>query len=185
MYGPGIRIGFYLQWFSEILASRTVHDEIPEMRLSNSLFTGATLIALVVQTAEDKLRPIEIYVILLLICESYLYLIPLNVWRIMKRQRPELEAGKLKDFGVLNRSLMVSAVVFQIWFWIRATKNVAGNKCEEFGFFFGKVRLHGRRFVAANFMLYYFLGWCCIIDLHVGIARVLKRISRKEDEEFL
>jgi hypothetical protein len=41
LYGLGIRVGFYLQWYSTILASWIAPSEVPSMRLSNFFFFAA------------------------------------------------------------------------------------------------------------------------------------------------
>jgi hypothetical protein len=75
MYGLGIRIGFYLQWYSAILASSVAPSEINPLRFSNSLFIAATFLALIIQTARDTLDPIDIYIVSLLIFGFNFYLV--------------------------------------------------------------------------------------------------------------
>ena len=60
MYGLGIRIGFYLQWFGTILALCVARGEVQGMRLSNSLFVASTFLALIIQTEQNNLKPVEI-----------------------------------------------------------------------------------------------------------------------------
>jgi hypothetical protein len=75
MYGVGIRVGFYLQWYSCILASWISRVEVPSMRIANLMFVSATFLAMIIQTFENKIRPVEIYISLLLTFGGYLYLV--------------------------------------------------------------------------------------------------------------
>jgi hypothetical protein len=81
MYGVGIRVGFYLQWYSCILASWISRVEVPSMRISNLMFVSATFLATIIQTVENRVRPVEIYIFLLLTFGGYLYLVRLVVSR--------------------------------------------------------------------------------------------------------
>jgi hypothetical protein len=85
MYGLGIRIGFYLQWYSSILAAWLAPSEIEGLRFTNSLFVASTFLALIISTASDasNLHPVDIYVTLLLTFRYYVFLVPLYAWRIL------------------------------------------------------------------------------------------------------
>ncbi|KAE8448815.1 hypothetical protein EG329_008817 [Mollisiaceae sp. DMI_Dod_QoI] len=76
MYGRGIRIGFYLQWFGSIIASIPLpprHSSLPitlapgeseNATFGLVVFIIATFLALLKQAKE--LAPVEIYILLLL-----------------------------------------------------------------------------------------------------------------------
>ena len=68
MYGLGIRIGFYLQWYAGGFASWLALSEVVELRLTNSVFIAATFLALLIQVILDvsNLQVVEVYIILLL-----------------------------------------------------------------------------------------------------------------------
>ncbi len=72
MYGLGIRIGFYLQWFGASLASWIARSEVKPLRFSNSLFVAAAFLALIIQVSKGGLRAVEIYIVLLLMFGAYL-----------------------------------------------------------------------------------------------------------------
>ena len=68
-------------------------------------------------------------------------------------------------------------MVFKLWFWVHVANDVRfRNGCQEYGFFFSKVRLDGSGFVAGNVVI-------CILILigcfGVGVAACLK-VSQDE-----
>ena len=77
MYGLGIRIGFYLQWYAGDFASWLALSEVVELRLTNSVFITATLLALLIQVILDvsNLQVFEVYIILLLTFGYYLFFV--------------------------------------------------------------------------------------------------------------
>lgn len=72
MYGLGIRLGYYLQWFGIILASPLAPDEVPNARFALALFISATFQALIIQIVRRNLYIVEIYVVLLLTFGAYI-----------------------------------------------------------------------------------------------------------------
>jgi hypothetical protein len=58
MYGLGIRLAFYLQWFGRILAAWIARSEVPNFAFSNIVFISATF-ALIIQTVRRNLKPVE------------------------------------------------------------------------------------------------------------------------------
>ena len=186
MYGLGIRTGFYLQWFGTILALWIARGEVQGMRLSNSLFVAATFLALIIQTGKDNLKPVEIYIILLMTFGGYLYFVPLYIWRLLTGFAPEWDPSRYplvnagKGFSVLNFVLLVSVSLFQLWFWIRKVESVGSDGCQEYGFFFAQLRLNEKGFVVANILFHFFLLLCCLFVLCISIG---KRLEILEEEE--
>jgi len=186
MYGLGIRIGFYLQWFGNILALWVARGEVQGMRWSNSLFIAATFLALIIQTEKDNLRPVEIYIILLLTFGGYLYFVPLYIWRLLTGCAPEWDPSRFplvkarKLFSALNFLLLVTVSLFQLWFWISKVESVGSDGCQEYGFFFAKLRLNEKGFVVANILFHFFLLLCCLVVLCITIGKVLKILEKKE-----
>jgi len=184
MYGLGIRLGFYIQWYSTILASWIARSEVPGLRLSNFLFVAATFLALIIQTAKKKLRPVEIYIVLLLTFGGYLYLVPLYIWRLLTGCTPRWDPSRYsrvkigKMFSALNFALVISVSGFQIWFWITKVKvsrfgNASPNTCRPYGFFFEKFHLNGMGFVIANIAFHSLLLACCAFVLALLIVKQL------------
>jgi hypothetical protein len=179
MYGLGIRIGFYLQWFGTILALWIARSEVPGMRLSNSLFVAATFLALIIQTEKNNLKAVEIYVILLLTFGGYLYFVPLYIWRLLTGCTPELDPSRYplvnasRMFSALNFLLLVSVSIFQLWFWISKVDRVGFDGCEPYGFFFARLRLNGIGFMVANILFHFILLFCCLGVLCITISKGL------------
>ena len=179
MYGLGIRIGFYLQWYGGIMATMIAKSEIVGLRISNALFIAATFLALLIQVANNKLWLVEIYIILLLTFGSYLYFVPLYVWRLITgcstrwdpSRYPRVRAGKL--YSALNFFLLLSVTVFQLWFWCTGVKGSHPDSCTEYGFLFGRVRLSNTAFVALNIVLYLLLLLVCVGVLVITIRKQL------------
>lgn len=177
MYGLGIRVGFYLQWFGKILATWVARKEVTGMRLSESLFIAATFLALIIQTSRDNLRPVEIYVILLLTFGGYLHFVPLYVWRLLIGCDPDLDPSRHprvkpgKMFSRLNFSLLSTVCIFQLWFWIGKVSNIGRGGCTEFGFLFARIRLNQRGFVVVNVVLYFLLLLCCMAVLGISVGK--------------
>jgi predicted branched-subunit amino acid permease len=85
MYGLGIRLGYYFQWYGAIMARWIAPSEVKTLAFSIDLFVAATFLALIVLTANDieSLEPVETYIVLLLMFGAYLALVPIYVWRLL------------------------------------------------------------------------------------------------------
>ncbi len=165
------------RWFGKILASWVAREEVAGMRISNFLFIAATFLALVIQTNQDNLRPVEMYIILLLTFGAYLSLVPLYLWRLLIGCIPELDPSKYprvrigKMFSRLNFLFLVAICIFQLWFWIGRVQDVGDDGCTEYGFFFAKVRLDQKAFVVVNVILYFLLLLCCVGILCISAGK--------------
>ena len=97
MYGLGIRLGYYLQWFGAIFASWIAPSEVNSLRFSIDLFVAATFLALVILTANDadSLEPVEIYIVLLLMFGAYLALVPIYLLRMVTRCDPYWDPSRV------------------------------------------------------------------------------------------
>ncbi|KAH6706454.1 hypothetical protein BKA61DRAFT_139130 [Leptodontidium sp. MPI-SDFR-AT-0119] len=186
MYGLGIRIGFYFQWFGTILATWVARKEVTGMRLSGFFFVVAIFLALLIQTDRDNLRPAEIYIILLLTFGGYLHFVPLYVWRLLvgcdpdldPTRHPRVKAGKI--FTGLNFFLLITVCVFQLWFWIGRVPSLAREGCTEFGFLFARVRLNQRGFVVVHVILYFLLLLFCVGILGIFVGKRWGLLEEKE-----
>ena len=169
MYGIGIRIGFYLQWYTNILASWVAPREADGLDFSNTVFITATFIALIIQTIRHRLITVEIYIILLLCFGGYIYLVPLYAWRILTGCNPMLDPSrwsrvvKSKFFSLVNFWMLISVSCFQLWFWFSEVSRLdQNNGCQTYGFLFSKVPLSGKTFIVLNIILQFLLLLCCI-----------------------
>ena len=168
MYGPGIRISFYLQWTAYILATLIAPSEVPSLRLAISLSMFVTFVALVLQVTKGSLQAVEIHIVLLFLFGSNLIVAPALLWSFITRfdfrwdpfrvtrTKP---AGRL--FVHLYSILLEACCLFQLWFWTsgvlqaryrprrrqcarRTSAGIYNDVCSDsrYGFLFGKVRLN-------------------------------------------
>lgn len=184
MYGLGIRIGFYLQWYSAILASSVAPSEINSLRFSNSLFIAATFVALIVQTARDTLDPIDIYIVSLLMFGFNFYLVPLFLYRAVIGCSPAWDPSRWprvkqgRTFSLLNWVLVIGASAFQLWFWAKGVlaANRSGVNCVAYGFGFVRVPLTVKGFRIGNIILY-------VLLLGISIFILLATARQAEDPD--
>jgi hypothetical protein len=171
MYGLGIRVGFYVQWYSTILGAWIAPSEVPGMRLSNSFFVSATFLALIIQVARDNLTTADIYITLLLIFGGYLYLVPVYIWRLVTGFNPRWDPSRFSRvkngqlFSSMNFMLLVAVSAYQLWFWLRKVKDNDIPGCIEYGFFFSRFPLKARGFVIANIVFESILLAVCVFVL--------------------
>ena len=182
MYGLGIRIGFYLQWYAGDLASWFAPSEVQGIRLTNSVFIAATFLALLIQIIRSisNLQVVEVYTILLLTFGYYLFLVPLYAWRILTGYNPALDPTRWHQvwpgevYSVLNFLLIVAVASFHLWFWFHRVPQLDGQACQQYGFFFAKIRLNRKGFEVLNLLFYFLLLSFCAIML---FTTVLKRAN--------
>ena len=148
MYGLGIRLGYYLQWFAVIIAAWIAPSEVGSLRLGNLFFVAATFLALIVQIALQNIETVEIYVVLLLTFGSSFHLVPILLWRFCTGFRPKWDpsrAPKAKPvsplFNFLFSALLVAVTSFQIWFWVAKVPRLAPTDCPSYGFLFARMPL--------------------------------------------
>ncbi|KAM4065876.1 hypothetical protein HRG_000038 [Hirsutella rhossiliensis] len=160
MYGLGIRISSYVQWFAAIVFQRTGPESLPEIRLLGLLLSGGVAIGLLHQISQGKLDAAAIYVLLLLATGPHTFLVPVYIWRALTCCDPfwnPLEGygeEQLRVFRVLNFALIITASSIGVWFY--TTHLPALNRgCVQYGFFFGKTSLDDNApFAALNALLY-------------------------------
>ncbi|KAK3331474.1 hypothetical protein B0H66DRAFT_97898 [Apodospora peruviana] len=194
MYGLGIRIAFYLQWFGTILASWIARTEVPGLRLANSFFIGATFLALIIQASYSAptIRAVDIYITLLLTYGSYYYYVPVYLWRIVTMCNPFWDPSRWPRvpttvlYRRLNLILLVAVTCFQMWFWTNGVKALgSGGDCQEYGFFFTQVPLHADLFIAVNIFFAVALLICCTASFAMDVGLVIPpRWMRKQERKF-
>lgn len=74
LYGLGIRVGVYLQWYSTWLSISFDSESAQETHDANSIFVFAIIIAVVQAAASDSIRPVEAF-IMIQICFGFLFTI--------------------------------------------------------------------------------------------------------------
>jgi hypothetical protein len=170
MYGLGIRLGYYLQWYGAILARWIAPSEVKAIGFSIDIFVAATFLALIVLTANDvdSLQPVETYIVLLLMFGSYLALVPIYFWRLLTGCDPYWDPTRypLVNTGALRANLsfilLIGVLCFQYWFWFDRVPDLDRYNCEQYGFLLSQVRLNSKVSVVLNALLYFWLGVVCL-----------------------
>ncbi|KAF3760552.1 hypothetical protein M406DRAFT_222866, partial [Cryphonectria parasitica EP155] len=149
-YGLGIRIAFYLQWFALIISCWLSDGDALNLKFLNALTIAATSIGLALNLS--TLQPVEVYVILLLVCGTLYFQVPVFLWRVVTCCRPwwdterwnKLRMGWLFKTGMAL--LLGTLLGVEIWFWCTgvyekpAGMDDAGG-CRQYAFLFGQVPL--------------------------------------------
>ena len=192
MYGLGIRIGFYLQWYAVEIASWFAPSEVNGARLTNSVFIAATFLALLIQIVRDvsSLQVVEVYIILLLTFGYYLFLVPVYAWRFLTGYDPKFDPTRYSQvwtgevYSVLNFLLLTAVASFQLWFWFSRVPQLDKQSCQQYGFFFAKIRLNEKSFEVLNILLYFLLLSCCAVVLSITILIKAKLVEEKQPKRW-
>ena len=170
MYGLGIRIGFYMQWYGQLLAGWLAPLEVAPLRITNTLFISASFIALIIQW--DELQIIEVYVAFLLFFGSMLIYMPsVLLWRLLTCCNPLFDPTRFprirppgKPFNFLFLLVVMAVLSFMLWFWIVRVPTLDDQPCGQNGFMFIQIPLNNQHF--QNFHT----AWCVLL---LGAAVVL------------
>jgi hypothetical protein len=182
MYGLGIRLGYYLQWYGVILARWIAPSEVKGISFSIDIFVAATFLSLIILTANnvESLQPVETYIVLLLMFGSYLALVPIYLWRLLTACDPYWDPTRypIVNTGALRANLslllLIGVLVFQYWFWFDRVPDLDNYRCDQYGFLLSQVRLNSKVSVVLNALMYFFLGVVC---LYLLILKVLHRLG--------
>ncbi|KAI0169366.1 hypothetical protein GGR52DRAFT_518729 [Hypoxylon sp. FL1284] len=171
VYGFGIRIGVYLQWYGVIFAQWLAPTSASALRRANAVLVGSVFISLI--TLRDALAVPETYVALLLVLGSAVHAIPEAALRCLARvssrrhyhheQLPQLlrfttAAPRGPGFGALWGALVIAALVYAFWFWFARVPDLgADDPCPRYGFLFARVRLDGFALFAVDKLLLFVL----------------------------
>jgi hypothetical protein len=181
MYGLGIRLGYYLQWYGAILARWIAPSEVKALAFSIDMFVSASFLALIILTTGniDSLQPAETYIVLLLMFGSYLALVPIYLWRLLTACNPYWDPTRypIVHLGALSANLsfalLVGVLVFQFWFWFDRVPDLDGYNCEQYGFLLSQIRLNSKVSVALHALMYFWLGVVCLYLLVLKIMHTL------------
>ncbi|OTA63764.1 hypothetical protein K449DRAFT_433087 [Hypoxylon sp. EC38] len=138
MYGLGIRLGFYLNWYAGILANFIAAEEIESVQYAMLSFITATFVAVVVQTAHNTVTVLDTYITLLLCFGYNFFLIPIYIWRLLTGFNKGVDPTRWSRvhhgslFHAYNLVLTMSVAIFQLWFW--TSEAVRSNTCPYYGF---------------------------------------------------
>ncbi|KAK1998406.1 hypothetical protein LX36DRAFT_33981 [Colletotrichum falcatum] len=175
LYGLGIRVAFYIQWFGAIVVEYLEVADLPDMRLLGLLFSAAAAIGLVVRLSVAVLQPADVYIVLLLATGIYVFLVPLYVWKAVTCFRPYWDPFRWSEetpspaFKGLNFTLLLAVTSLAIWYWCAF---VPGNPCssEQYGFLFSRVSLGNKGFVASNAIMHLVILLACVLILLLKIG---------------
>lgn len=166
LYGLGIRLGIYFQWFGEILVEFFDQADVSDIRLLGFLLSGAVVLALLVQVADRRVQGADIYIMLQLAAGSYIFLVPMYIWKALTccdRRWDPLRQTREAQMAVFNVSTMVLLVIISalhLWFF-STYMPTKGRQCGYYGFFFAKVRLDNTAYVAVNIIVYVIVILVC------------------------
>jgi hypothetical protein len=204
MYGLGIRLGFYLQWFAGILANLLVEatdhkmrvamrDEVKSLRFTLALFVTATFLALVIQTIMDVgiLQVVDVYITLLLTFGAYHLWIPVSLWRIVtcynlewhSTRFPQVASGSV--YANLELCLILAVTVFQLWFWFTRVPQLTEIPCHEYSFLFARVQLDSVASRLLNIFFSFLLSTISFVQLLLKLASYLKMYKSETDDSSM
>lgn len=119
LYGLGVRLGIYFQWFSGWVSNNFIVDEVAGGLDANSIFLFALLISIVKSTSDNNLTQIDAFVMIQL-CAGTIWSV-LSIWgyRTCVYRKEGLDAiRRFGGFGTHLRILLAAAVSwYSIWFW--------------------------------------------------------------------
>jgi hypothetical protein len=192
MYGLGIRVGFYLQWVAQGLASSRAQEELSNIAYANNLFVFALITSLIVKTGSDSVDFItsEAYIVLLFTYARFepkvsleaivnIYKIIRDGWTPWQSRGEEGETGSVVG-DALAYPIHFAVNAYRIWFWT-SESNIPGQRCEEFGFLLAKVKLRAIWFrsfqvtSAAVLLAYLVYGLLKLVYLVLREQKTLRR----------
>lgn len=185
MYGLGIRLGIYFQWFGEIIVEFFDDTDVSDIRLLGLLLSGAVVLALLVEIVNHNLQAADIYIMLQLAGGSYIFLIPIYIWKTLTccdRKWDPLKWTREPHVPVYGVStMMVMVIISSLQLWLFSTYIPSrGHQCEYYGFFFTKTKLNNVGFIVVNIILHIIVILVCvgIVLSYTGFWKTQFRIRR-------
>jgi hypothetical protein len=112
---------------------------------------------------------VETYIILFLSFGNYLVLVPIYIWRLLTGFKPHWDPTRFprvnpgRVYSVCNTVILITVLIFQLWYWFHQVPKLDGQECPQYGFFFWKFALNDKVFMAINIvpsiMLFGICGW--------------------------
>ncbi|KAJ5009943.1 hypothetical protein K4K57_007990 [Colletotrichum sp. SAR 10_99] len=153
LYGLGLRVAFYIQWFGAIIVEYLEVADLPDIRLIGLLFSAAAFFGLIVKVTVTTLQPADVYIVFLLAMGIYFFLVPLYIWKALTCFNPYWNPFRWAKedpspaFKGLSFTLLLALTALGIWFWCSCVK--LGNKA----------------FVAFNAILCFAILLVCVVVL--------------------
>lgn len=167
MYGLGIRLGIYLQWFGEILVEFFDEADVSDIRLLGLLLSGGVILGLLVAIAGQDVQLADVYIVLQLAAGCYIFLIPIYLWNTLSCCNPKWDplkwTGEIKMpvYGISHMILLIVISAVGIWFFATYIPT-KGRQCEQYGFFFAKIKLDNAAFIVVNLIIYVTIILICV-----------------------
>ncbi|KAL7920357.1 hypothetical protein ACQKWADRAFT_328803 [Trichoderma austrokoningii] len=167
MYGLGIRLAIYIQWFGEILVEFYDEADVSDIRLLGLLLSGGIILGLLVAIASQDVQPADAYIMLQLAAGCYIFLIPIYIWNLLSCCDPKWDplkwTGEIKMpvYGISNVILLIVISAVGIWFFATYIPT-KGRQCEQYGFFFAKIKLDNAAFIVVNIAIYVAIILICV-----------------------
>ncbi|KAL0930200.1 uncharacterized protein CTRU02_215020 [Colletotrichum truncatum] len=170
LYGLGLRVAFYVQWFGAIVVEYLEIADLPDIRLIGLLFSAAAFLGLVIKISLATLQPADVYIVFLLAMGSYLFLVPLYLWKALTCFNPYWNPFRWSKeepspaFKGLNFALLMGLATFGVYVWCSFMPE---NDCSssQYGFFFSRVSLGNKGFIAFNAALCLIILLVCLVIL--------------------
>ncbi|TWU70921.1 hypothetical protein ED733_000897 [Metarhizium rileyi] len=198
MYGVGIRVAFYLQWFGSLWFNYADQVVLPDLRLSGLCLSGSMTLAVLIKSAERGLQPSEMYVMIVLATGSCMFLVPVYAWRAMTGCRcywdPSYwtEEDPLRIYRVVNFITVFVGACVGVWFFGAYLPGQQDDACQQYGFFFGQISLRDCAFIVLNSMLHVAVATICLLILRARCrtklrtrSDTLRRRRRRRREKYV
>lgn len=127
LYGLGVRLGIYFQWFSGWVSNNFIVEEVAGGLDANSIFLGALIISILNTTDNNTLTQIDAF-ILLMLCAGTIWSV-LSLWGYRTCVYRKEGADGIRRFGGFGTHLrlMLGAAIagYSIWFWTIGIRGIA------------------------------------------------------------
>lgn len=126
LYGLGVRLGVYLQWFSGWVSNNFVIEEIAGGLDANAIFLFALLISMVSSSKSDAMTLMD-GMIMMMLCGGTIWSV-LSLWgyrTCVYRKEGHDAIRRFGGFGTHLRLLLAGGVSwYAIWFWTVGVKGL-------------------------------------------------------------
>lgn len=173
MYGLGIRLAFYIDWFSVALIEYIHEQDLADVRLLGFLLSLAVTISIIVQIVNNDLDPIDINIALILTMGIYVLLTPLYLWRFMTCFNQYLDPLRFSKeeppppvFRLMRFLLLIVNAGIGTWFFTTylAESNLG---CDQYAFFLSRMNIDSTVYIAFGAMFFIIVILACICVLFV------------------
>lgn len=159
MYGLGIRIAVYTQWFGAVIMSHVDESYLPNIRILGILLSAAIVISLIIQAIGKTLQAADVYITLLLATGLYIPLVPVYFLRGLTLCHPRWDPLRWSAeqpapaVAICNFVLLLVVASVGVWYYTTFLPG-ARRGCMQYGFFFSRVSLGNNAFIAFGAILY-------------------------------